>query len=140
MRAGTTRGQAMIRTTLLATIFALSAPALASDVIAPDRPYIFTPSHAGKAQYVRFGAPVQVQLPGGPTTWQVEQLVNAEQTGTRIYPSPGRVPGTSTVLAFDFKMLERDKAVITLFSTNVPAKFNPAIPTGRYRITLVPFE
>lgn len=103
-----------MRWLILAIGLLAASPVLAQDV----RPFVFTHAHNNTVQPVAVGVPVQVQLPAGPVRWKVDSIgQNAELTGSTVFASPGRVPGSVAVQVFDFRVPGPERAVIVILPT-----------------------
>ena len=127
---------------------ALALAAMAPVAMAQDTGafrYVFTQSYAnppgtdGRAQKIRAGVPVQVQLPAGPAVWKfaAADSRNVALAGEGRYPSPGRIPGTDRIQTFDFNVtLGAERAEIVIRADYVPPILQPMIPDGRYVVQL----
>ena len=120
-------------------IAALAALFLATAAGAEElRPYIFTQAHAGSAQVIARGIPVEIQLPAGPARWAVDAAAGATLTDERSYASPGRIDGTDRIQVFDFSIDPEREATIIIVSGNPPPVLSGIVRDGRFVLILTP--
>ena len=127
----------MFRTLLIASAMICAMPALAAERVYP---YLLTQGHVGTKQVIAKGISVQVQLPSGPTNWTFRpgQSRNVVLVGQSVFPSPGRIDGTSAIQAFDFKVGAGTEATIVITTRNLAPSLATSVPNGRYKVTLIP--
>ena len=86
----------------------------------PDpRPTIFTQVHDQRVQSITSGNRFEVQLPGAPAVWRRDpksESRNLEFLGQTRFPSPNRIPETSGIQAFAYRVTAPGPVTLTLTS------------------------
>lgn len=109
----------------------------------PPRTYIFTQQHRDdlfwwngtwRPHVVPTDAAIQIQLPGTPIRWIHDDSLTCDPTGQaaalpradvhflghHLLPNEGRVPGTSMLYVFDYRITGTGAAAICLYPEPVP--------------------
>jgi len=124
------------------SVYVLAALALAAgQAVAQDiatRPHVFAQQHNGSSQTYDHPRDVQLQLPSNIDTWTAAGQAGARLVESLLVPSPGRIPGFSSIAVFTFAP-DGGPVVFEISARDLPpGGVADLVPGGVYSIALAP--